>query len=260
MQFNRHDLDQVLICDRALEEAKGIFEHPSRARGRSLDQIFNYCVQGQSAEVYLMQCHGYTSDPHKYGDVINPVDERVEVKTTDDESGVEYVVDKCNQIKLKESWRNYPEHLYVFIYNRETLDYYLYDKYKWNGHEYAPLNPHNAVDIIEDPEYFVLELPKKHDGDSIAKIFMYYKDKAKPWTISMKPLKIIDGNKTVAIINSYEDLKNNHVVSNIMSKYRRGIWLPTFALWQQSLIKLYDKRFAECNNGTIKVEKELINA
>jgi len=260
MEFNRHDLDQVLLCDRALEEAKGIFEHPSRARGRSLDQIFNYCVQGQSAEVYLMQYHGYTSDPHKYGDVINPADEAVEIKTTDDESGVDHVVDKCNQIKLKEPWRNYPEHLYVFIYNRGTLDYYLYNKYKWNGAEYAPLNPHNVVDIIEDPEYFVLNLPKKYDSDSIAKIFMYYKDKEKPWVTSFKPLKIVDKDKTVAIINHYEDLMNDHTVSNIMRSYRPNLWLPTYAIWKRGLMKLYDERFAKCNNGTIKVEKELTYA
>jgi hypothetical protein len=265
MKFNRQDLDLELIHSRAFEEAKGIFESPSRARGRSLGQILDSCIQGQTAEVYLIQKHGFTSDPRKFNDTIDPNGVPTEQKTSTSVTGIHEAVEKCGRDKIIDYRKdNYPDLVYAFLVTKNTnydVEYELYDIYKWNGTQFAPtLRAQKVVDIIEDPEYFVLNLPKKYDSDSIAKIFMYHKNQEKPWAVSMKPLKIIDGDKTVAIINSYEDLKNNYVISDIIRQFRPTLWLPTYALWKHSLMKLYDDRFAKCNNGTIKVEKELTYA
>ena len=91
MKFNRMDLDVELIYIRAFEEAKGIYSYESRRRGRTLDMIFDNCVQGQTAEVFLLT-QGYTSNPDKYGDVINLDNEPVEVKTVKSINAVDGVI------------------------------------------------------------------------------------------------------------------------------------------------------------------------
>lgn len=260
MKFNRMDLDVELIYTRAFEEAKGIYSYESRRRGRTFDVIFDNCVQGQTAEVFLLT-QGYTSNPDKYGDVINPAGEPVEVKTVKSTSAVSNVITKCNENKLT-PYRNYPKHIYVFHADINN-DYRLYGKYMWNGCQYelnSSDNYEEPVDINTDPDYFVLDLPKKCDGDSIAKIFMYHKNKEKAWVKSNKPLKIVEGDKILATVNCYDDLMLDFAVSEIMRSYRPNLWFPTYAMWKRGLMKLYDNRFAKCNNGMIKLEKELVDA
>ena len=258
MKFNKMDLDIELIYTRAFEEAKGIYSYESRRRGRTFDVIFDNCIQGQTAEVFLLS-QGYTSNPDTYGDVINPNGEPVEVKTLKNISAVANLRAKCAEHK-NTPYRNYPNHVYIFHVDIHN-DYTLYGKYIWNGFEYVLADSYKEpVDINTDPDYFVLDLPKKYDGDSIAKIFMYHKSKEKAWVKSNKPLKIVEGDKTLAIINCYDDLMLDFTVSEIMRSYRPNLWFPTYAMWKRGLMKLYDDRFAKCNNGMIKLEKELVDA
>jgi hypothetical protein len=264
MKFNRRDLDLELIHSRAFKEAQGIFESPSKSRGRTLGQILDSCIQGQTAEVGLMQLYGHTEDPRKFNDTIDSNGVPAEEKTSTSVEGIHKAINKCNVDKVT-SYRiaTYPDIVYAFLVTEKTnydVEYELYDIYNWNGTEFVGSKENKSVDINTDSDYFVLDLPKKYDGDSIAKIFMYHKDKEKAWVKSNKPLKIIDGDKTLAIVNCYDDLMSDFTVSKVMRNYRPNIWLPTYAIWKRGLMKLYDNRFATCNNGIIKLEKELVDA
>jgi hypothetical protein len=36
-----------------------------------------------------------------------------------------------------ETWRKYPEKLYIFIGNKESCDYHLHGIYEWNGEQFC---------------------------------------------------------------------------------------------------------------------------
>jgi hypothetical protein len=260
MKFNRKDVDQFVLYERAFEEAKGIYSFETRARGRKFNEIFNSCLQGQTAEVYLMQFMNYTNNPDTYGDVFNIFGMPVEIKVTNNANNVQYIISKCNNIRLNESWRNYPDDLYIFVCDNTTLDYYLFDKYKWNGKSYVSIHDKNVVDINADPEYFVLSLPLNPNYKAISNIFTVYKDKWKEWINSSKPLKIVDKDKTVAVINRFEELMQNKTIKKIIYSYDGTVWFPTYVMQKNGLIKLYDSRFVKTEYGNLKIEKELINA
>lgn len=264
MKFNRRDLDLELIHSRAFKEAQGIFESPSKSRGRTLGQILDSCIQGQTAEVGLMQLYGHMEDPRKFNDTIDTDGVPTEQKTSTTVEGIHKAINKCNIDKLTDyRAANYPNIVYAFLVTEKSnydVEYELYDIYKWNGTEFTGSKENKSVDINTESDYFVLNLPKNYDGDSIAKIFMYHKSKEKDWVKSNKPLKIVEGDKTLAVVNCYDDLMFDFTVSEIMRSYRPNLWFPTYAMWKRGLMKLYDDRFAKCNNGMIKLEKELVDA
>jgi hypothetical protein len=264
MKFNRRDLDLELIHSRAFKEAQGIFESPSKSRGRTLGQILDSCIQGQTAEVGLMQLYGHTEDPRKFNDTIDPNGVPTEEKTSTSVEGLRRAINKCNVDKVTDyRIATYPDIVNAFLVTEKTnydVEYELYDTYTWNGTEFVGSKENKIVDINIDPEYFVLNLPEKYDSDSIAKIFMYNKNKENAWIKSNKPLKIVDGDKTLAVVNCYQDLMDNSIISKIMNSYESNVWIPTYAVWKQGLMKLYDNRFAKCKNGMIELEKELVDA
>jgi hypothetical protein len=137
MKFNAiKDLNKDELYERAAAEAKLIHKKTSTARGRSLEEIIETVLYGHAAELYLIKHHGFSDDPHEYKDVIDLDNNPVEVKVTEGEWYVPYVLERCNNA-AKETWRKYPEILYVFIGNKETYDYHLHGIYHWDGEKFC---------------------------------------------------------------------------------------------------------------------------
>lgn len=137
MKFNaKTDLDPVRLYNRAETEAKLIHSKPSTARGRTLKQIIEMVLYGHAAELYLIKHQGFTDDSREYKDVIDLDNNPVEVKVTEGTYYVPYVLQRCNDAAM-ETWRKYPEILYIFIGNKETYDYELHGIYLWNGKEFC---------------------------------------------------------------------------------------------------------------------------
>lgn len=130
MEFNVKDLDQDMLKSRALKEAKRIFQKKSTRKNRTLEEIHITAMYGHAAEIYLLN-NGFTDDDREFKDVISPEGEPVEVKVTEGEYYVPYVLKRCNEAFF-EPWRNYPKILYIFINDKKTFDYKLYGIYEWN--------------------------------------------------------------------------------------------------------------------------------
>ena len=145
MKFNAiNDLDSKELYARAKAEAELIYNKPSTANGRSLKQIIETVLYGQAAELYLIKQHGFKDDPREYKDVIDLNDNPVEVKVTEGEYYVKYVLSRCNDA-AKDSWRKYPKILYIFIGDKKTYDYHLHGVYHWNGESFCLQVQENSV-------------------------------------------------------------------------------------------------------------------
>jgi hypothetical protein len=135
MEFNAAtDIDPIVLRDRSLEESKQIHSTESTRRGRTLEEIMVSSMYGLAAEVYLMQ-EGYVDDDRPYKDLFEPVSmgtSSIEVKVTAGTYYVPYVIKRAEQC-AKEAWRNYPNKLYIFIGDKETLNYYLEGIYTYDG-------------------------------------------------------------------------------------------------------------------------------
>lgn len=135
MKFNVRDIDHDLLKKRARAEARAIFLKESTRKNRTEEEIIATVMYGHAAEVYLIQYQGFKDDERPYKDVFDPNGKDVEVKVTESEQFVPYVVGRCNN-DAKDKWRKYPKKLYVFIGDRHTLDYHLYSTYSYNGTEF----------------------------------------------------------------------------------------------------------------------------
>lgn len=136
MKFNAKDLDQQSLLARAREEAQLIYNKPSTRRDRTLENIVETVLYGHVAEKYLIDYHGFSDDPRPYKDVINTNGDPVEVKVTEGDYYVPYVLERAEKA-ASESWRKYPKLLYIFIGNKNTLDYELHSIYEWNGQNFC---------------------------------------------------------------------------------------------------------------------------
>jgi hypothetical protein len=132
MKFNRNDLNQELLHARVEAEAIQIFAKPSTRKDRTYKEIYDTCLYGQSAECYLMEFHKFTDDPRPYHDTIDPNGIPTEQKVTSKESYVKDVLRRCNEAALN-SYRQYAKKLYIFIGDKDTLDYYFYSSYCYNS-------------------------------------------------------------------------------------------------------------------------------
>ena len=133
MKFNViNDLNKDLLKQRAYAEASEIFSKESTRHDRSIEEIRETVLYGQAAEVYLMQYHNFTDDSRPYKDVFNSDGIPVEVKVTEGEYYVPYVIQRC-EVSAIEKWRQYPKIVYVFIGNKSSLEYNLHGVYNWNG-------------------------------------------------------------------------------------------------------------------------------
>jgi predicted HicB family RNase H-like nuclease len=101
-------------------------------------------MYGHAAELYLIDHESFSDDPREYKDVIDTKGNQVEVKVTEGKYYVPYVLQRCNDAAI-ETWRKYPEILYVFIGNKETYDYELDGIYLWNGKQFCLQNEEDDV-------------------------------------------------------------------------------------------------------------------
>jgi hypothetical protein len=136
MKFNASQLDNDFYLDRAKAEANEIFSNESTRRGRSFRNILETTLYGHAAEVFLIQERAFKDDPRKYKDVIDTNGFSVEIKVTEGDYYVPYVLERAEKAKLQ-VWREYPDILYVFIGNKKTADYELNGVYKWNSKRFV---------------------------------------------------------------------------------------------------------------------------
>jgi hypothetical protein len=127
------DIDPALLKQRAKEEAIQIHSKESTRKGRTLPQIIEACMFGHASELWLLK-NGFTDDTRKYKDLFKD-NVSVEVKTVGYPLAAEYEIARCNDRK-KETWRNFPDIVYMYVGDRKTLDYYLEGIYQWNGRRF----------------------------------------------------------------------------------------------------------------------------
>lgn len=139
MRFNASILDPIRLRERAYVEAEGIFSKDSTRRNRTLEQVRKACLMGHAAELYLIDHCGFRDDTRPYKDVFDTEDEPVEVKVTQKEKDVPFVLKRCNEAAV-EAFRKYPKILYIFIVNGYNGDYRLHGIYHWNGKEFINVN------------------------------------------------------------------------------------------------------------------------
>ena len=144
MKFNAIvDIDRITLKERSFAEAKLIYSKESTRKGRSLEKIVETCMYGHAAELYLMG-QGFADDPAPFRDIIDPEGNPVEVKVTEGEYYVPYVLERANTA-ARDAWRKYPKHLYVFIGDKNTLDYHLHGIYLWNGEKFCLQSSESVV-------------------------------------------------------------------------------------------------------------------
>ena len=137
MKFNLKDLDPTALRARAYYEAVLIDSNPAQAKGRSFNEILTTCMYGQAAELYMLT-QGFTDDLRDYKDVVRPDGVPTEVKVTECEAYVPYVLKRCNAAAF-EKWRKYSKILYIWINDKKSFEYTLYGIYEWNGKEFVVL-------------------------------------------------------------------------------------------------------------------------
>lgn len=135
MSFSIDDIqDKGEWSERASYEATQIHSKPSTARGRTFNQIYEACLYGHAAEQYLIET-GWEDDERKFKDVIDPQGDPVEIKVTEHLGNVPFVLARCRTAKL-ETWRNYPDIVYIFINDRKSKEYIHEGVYVWNGKKF----------------------------------------------------------------------------------------------------------------------------
>jgi len=136
MSFNIDDIkSKSEWSNRAMAEAKQIHSKKSTARGRTLNQIYEACLYGHAPEQYLLET-GWEDDERPYKDLLDPMLDPVEIKTTEHSGNIPYVLDRCKEAKL-EVWRNYPDIVYVFINDKKSKEYIHEGIYVWNGNKFT---------------------------------------------------------------------------------------------------------------------------
>ena len=144
MKFNASQLDKDFYITRAKAEANEIFSNENTRRGRSFQNILETTLYGHAAEVYLIQECGFKDDDRKYKDLFDTDGSSVEIKVTEGDYYVPYVLERAEKAKMQ-TWRGSPDILYVFIGNKKSADYKLNGIYKWNKKRFVLQRNKNMV-------------------------------------------------------------------------------------------------------------------
>lgn len=139
MKFNARDLDTSTLLSRAKEEAQAIFDNPDTRRERSLKEIIETSLYGHAAELHLIEEYKFKDDPKPFKDLFDTEGNSVEVKVTQFKHYVPYVLERAANAK-KQTWRGFPDILYVFIGDKATLEYNLDGIYKWGKTKFVLQN------------------------------------------------------------------------------------------------------------------------
>jgi hypothetical protein len=136
MNFNAKTLNSNALLSRARGEAEQIYAKPSTRGGRTLNKIVETCLYGQAAEQYLLEIHAFKDDNRPYKDLFDHDDNSVEIKVTEGDYYVPYVLKRANESR-SQPWRNFSDILYVFIGDKVSTEYSLYGIYEWNGKQFG---------------------------------------------------------------------------------------------------------------------------
>ena len=136
MKFSIKDIDHKLLAKRAKVEAEQIFSKISTRKLRSFDEVFSTVLYGHVAEQYLIEKELFKDDTRPYKDVINKNGVCVEVKVTKGDYYVPYVLERANKAH-KETFRDYPDLLYVFTAKSFKDEYSLCGIYEWDDRQFV---------------------------------------------------------------------------------------------------------------------------
>jgi len=132
---------------------------------------------------------------------------------------------------------------------------------KLNEVELETIEPTQSKNSETD-EYYIVNLPvlDSYESETITTIFSrHYPHLTKDWVKSNKRLKIVEGDKTIATIESYNTIAqyaNGRFKNTIIRDGK--LWFPSYILSLNNLLVLYDDRFAQCKKGRIQVKGQNI--
>ena len=130
--FNLDDINPIRLHERAINEAKKIASNVSfKQSGRSWEDLLRQTRRGHAAEVYLIDILGWDDDEREYKDVIDPDGYPVEIKVTGDKANVPIMLENFTRFKTHEDWKNWPDHLIIFINPEDSTEYEYYARYQW---------------------------------------------------------------------------------------------------------------------------------
>lgn len=135
--FDSKDIDQEMWEARTLAEATLIFNKESTRQGRTWEQVYSKCRQGQASELWLLS-KGFKDDLRPYHDVIHPDGTPIEVKTSKWEA--RYILNRYAE-KLKSRPRDWPNTVYVFHNNPSETLYSWTGIFVWNGKSFIGSRP-----------------------------------------------------------------------------------------------------------------------
>lgn len=136
LSFDSNNLNHEAWAQRARAEAALIYNKPSTRNNRSLQEIYETTKYGHAAEQFLIEQCGYTDDPRPYKDVFNTKGQPTEVKVTEGDYYVPFVLKRANEAAANPK-RNYPKNLIIFTAPRNNTIYKLYGYYEYNGKQFA---------------------------------------------------------------------------------------------------------------------------
>ena len=130
--FNLDDINPIRLHERAVNEAKKIASNISFKRsGRSWEDLLRQTRRGHAAEVYLIDILGWDDDEREYKDVIDPDGYPVEIKVTGNKANIPIMLENFTRFKTYEDWKNWPDHLIIFINPEDSSEYEYYARYQW---------------------------------------------------------------------------------------------------------------------------------
>ena len=118
-----------------IEKAKRDKNYSAQFDTRSQATQLKNFVQGHYAEMWLMNERGFTDCDDDYKDLYDLSRVLVEIKTVGNEDWIEGgkwpLMETCRKLKL-ETWRNYPDLIYVFVRNDWTGQYTFAGVWEWD--------------------------------------------------------------------------------------------------------------------------------
>ena len=132
------DEDLAFISERAMSEARQIKTNKSEQKRpggpRSLDKIYEAAYRGHAAEYFLMKEFSFIDNPAPYKDLFEPDGVTpVEIKVTGYDE--KYILKDCKKYR-NESYRDFPNTVYIFRDSRYNDHYKFVGKFVWNGFKY----------------------------------------------------------------------------------------------------------------------------
>tara|TARA_B100001059_G_scaffold83529_1_gene81627 strand:+ start:6976 stop:7431 length:456 start_codon:yes stop_codon:yes gene_type:complete len=141
--FDTKNLNYEGFHERAKDEAKQIFSKPSTRKGRSLEKIIETVEYGHKAEWFLIQKMGYTDNPAKFHDVIDPDGNWVEIKCTKIQQYIPRVIENLNDHRRNLDLWGKPaaDKAVIFVNDPNENTYYKFGGYyEWDGFKFSEKN------------------------------------------------------------------------------------------------------------------------